>query len=91
MLVIVGVSHHVMTRIRHSTDCAQAIAFLAGYITNNITNTLWFGLGGTALTFFVVVPPWPFFNKHPLNWLPARKGAVNTSGYNIVVDGKKVQ
>ncbi|GAM83249.1 hypothetical protein ANO11243_012350 [Dothideomycetidae sp. 11243] len=72
------------------------IAFIAGYITQNITYTLWLGLAGTALTFVAIVPPWPFFNKHPVSWLPARKARAGgqrtvTGGYDIVVDGKKVQ
>ncbi|KAK4760487.1 hypothetical protein SAY87_005380 [Trapa incisa] len=25
--------------------------------------------GGAALTTLVTVPNWPFFNRHPLNWL----------------------
>jgi len=66
------------------------LAFLIGFITQNIVYTLWIGLGGTALTFVVVVPPWPFFNRNPVPWLPARSGSV-TGSYDITVDGKKVQ
>lgn len=68
------------------------MAFLAGYITQNIYNTLYVGLGGTALTFLVVVPPWPFFNQQPQPWLPARTGpAAMVSGITVEVDGKRVQ
>ncbi|GAB7343783.1 hypothetical protein MBLNU457_1757t1 [Dothideomycetes sp. NU457] len=63
-------------------------AFIIGFITQNITYTLWTGLGGTAITFLVVVPPWPFFNSNPVRWLPAKKGSSN---YDITVDGKKVE
>ncbi|PNS17587.1 hypothetical protein CAC42_8130 [Sphaceloma murrayae] len=66
------------------------VAFLVGYITQNITYTLWIGLAGTALTFLVVVPPWPFFNRHPVKWLPSTKASGGTN-FNIVVDGRKVQ
>jgi len=65
------------------------IAFFLGFITQDITLTLWVGLAGTALTFLVVVPPWPFFNKYPEQWLPPR-GAVSTAGISIDVDGQKV-
>ncbi|KAJ9628510.1 hypothetical protein H2203_002410 [Taxawa tesnikishii (nom. ined.)] len=44
---------------------AGFLAFIIGYVTQNIHNTLWIGLGGTAFTFLVVVPPWPFFNRNP--------------------------
>ncbi|KAF2457153.1 microsomal signal peptidase 12 kDa subunit-domain-containing protein [Lineolata rhizophorae] len=62
-------------------------AFLVGYVTQDIYQTLRIGLGGTALTFLLVVPPWPFFNSHSVNWLPPR-GSV--AGFDIEVDGKKV-
>ncbi|KAI9813754.1 MAG: hypothetical protein M1827_003544 [Pycnora praestabilis] len=66
---------------------AGAIAFIVGYTLQNIYLSLYIGLGGTALTFLVVVPPWPYFNKTPVNWLPA---ATTASGIGIEVDGKKV-
>jgi hypothetical protein len=44
-----------------------------------------------------VVPQWPFYNKKPENWLPARvpkAGAavrnVDLGGVQIEVDGKRV-
>jgi len=65
----------------------QIIAFLAGYLAQDIRLTLYVGLVGTALTFVAVVPPWPFYNKNPEAWLPPHSA---TSGYNIEVDGHKV-
>lgn len=65
----------------------QIMAFLAGYITQDITLAVYIGLAGTVLTFVVIVPPWPFFNKNPEGWLPAQNG---TSGITIDVDGEKV-
>ena len=53
--------------------------------------TLWVGLLGTGITFFIVVPPWPAFNEAPEKWLPAKEGgnaAVSIAG--IQVDGKKI-
>ncbi|KAF2170901.1 hypothetical protein M409DRAFT_63931 [Zasmidium cellare ATCC 36951] len=69
---------------------AGAIAFLVGFATQNIYQTLYIGLGGTALTFLIVVPPWPFFNKHPQPFLPARTTNSALQGISIEVDGKKV-
>jgi len=66
---------------------AGIIAFLAGYLAQDIRLTLYVGLVGTALTFVAVVPPWPFYNKNPEAWLPPHSA---TSGYNIEVDGHKV-
>lgn len=71
----------------------QIIAFLIGYFTQDIRLSLIVGLAGTALTFIVVVPPWPFFNKNPEGWLPARHSTTathTTPNYNIDVDGLKV-
>ncbi|ETS75664.1 hypothetical protein PFICI_12608 [Pestalotiopsis fici W106-1] len=66
-----------------------AISFIVGFITQNITLALKIGLAGTALTFLVVVPPWPFFNKHPVKWLPVGGGnAAPLAHQNIVVDEK---
>ncbi|TKA77230.1 hypothetical protein B0A49_00771 [Cryomyces minteri] len=62
-------------------------AFLAGYIAQNIHYTLYLGLAGTALTFLAIVPPWPFFNRNPVAWLPAQNGL---GAIGIEVDGKKV-
>lgn len=54
---------------------------------------LWVGLAGTAFTAFVVVPPWPFFNRNPEKWLgsKARTAAKVPGGASgIIVDGVKV-
>lgn len=67
---------------------AQLLAFLAGFITQNIHYTLYIGLGGTALAFVAVVPPWPFYNKHPAPFLPAKSGRGSYGA--IEVDGQKV-
>lgn len=74
----------------------SVIAFIIGFTTQDIYKTLYIGLGGTALTFLLVVPQWPFYNKKPENWLPARvpKASaarnVDLGGVQIEVDGKRV-
>ncbi|KAL2848474.1 microsomal signal peptidase 12 kDa subunit-domain-containing protein [Aspergillus pseudoustus] len=64
------------------------IAFLVGYIFQDLHLTLWTGLAGTALTGFVVIPPWPFYNKQPENWLIPLPGGAGGPG--VMVDGVKV-
>ncbi|KAL1793440.1 hypothetical protein ACET3X_008422 [Alternaria dauci] len=66
---------------------AGIIAFIVGYLQQDIRLTLYIGLAGSALTFLVVVPPWPFYNKNPEDWLPPYNSA---SQYNIDVDGQKI-
>ncbi|MCJ1345695.1 hypothetical protein MMC31_003904 [Peltigera leucophlebia] len=63
------------------------LAFIIGFIEQNIYITLWVGLAGTAFTFFVVVPPWSPYNTHPETWLPSKAGL---RAAVIEVDGKKI-
>ncbi|KAH7321550.1 microsomal signal peptidase 12 kDa subunit-domain-containing protein [Rhexocercosporidium sp. MPI-PUGE-AT-0058] len=65
-----------------------AIAFITGYFQQDIKRALLIGLGGTAATFLLVVPPWPFFNRHPVKWLPV--GGKEPKSQGIVVDGHVV-
>ena len=66
----------------------QIIAFVSGLILQNIHVTLWVGLAGTALTFLIVVPPYPFYNRNQLRWLPG--GGISGSLAGVEVDGRKV-
>ncbi|KAI1000051.1 hypothetical protein K3495_g8148 [Podosphaera aphanis] len=50
---------------------AGALSFVVGFILQDIVGALYIGLGVTGLTFFLVVPPWPFYRRHPVNWLPS--------------------
>ncbi|KAF7514295.1 hypothetical protein GJ744_000065 [Endocarpon pusillum] len=66
-----------------------AVAFVVGYLEQDIYLTLWIGLAGSVMTVLAVVPPWPAFNQHPEHWL--RSGTPGMSKADIVVAGKKVQ
>ena len=73
------------------------LAVIVGFTSQDIYKTLYIGLGGTALTFLLVVPQWPFYNRKPENWLPARVQKASSSarnvdlgGVQIEVDGKRV-
>jgi len=66
----------------------QGISFVVGYIKQDIKLALYLGLGGTALIFAIIVPPWPFLNRRPLKWLPVAGKEDFSQG--IVVDGKIV-
>ncbi|KAM7199831.1 Microsomal signal peptidase 12 kDa subunit (SPC12) domain containing protein [Rhypophila sp. PSN 637] len=67
-----------------------AIAFIVGYILQDIKLALLIALGGTALTFVVVIPPWPFYNRNPVKWLPVGGGAAAAIPQNIVVNEKSL-
>ncbi|KAH6850245.1 microsomal signal peptidase 12 kDa subunit-domain-containing protein [Chaetomium sp. MPI-CAGE-AT-0009] len=62
-----------------------AIAFFVGYFLQDIKLAVYVGLLGTAAVFVLVVPPWPFFNRNPVKWLPV--GGV-TPPTNLVIDDK---
>ncbi len=44
--------------------------FLAGYALGSFALMVYINAAGLALTLLLVVPDWPLFNRHPLNWLP---------------------
>ncbi|KAK4123874.1 SPC12-domain-containing protein [Parathielavia appendiculata] len=60
-----------------------AIAFFVGYFLQDIKLAVYIGLIGTAAVFVLVVPPWPFYNRHPVKWLPV--GGV-TPPANLVIN-----
>ncbi|MCJ1458598.1 hypothetical protein MMC28_008971 [Mycoblastus sanguinarius] len=63
------------------------LAVTSGFIQQNIYVTLWLGLGGAAIAFLVVVPPFPFYNQSPENWLPS---GTAMAGSGIEIDGRKI-
>ncbi|KAI0115831.1 microsomal signal peptidase 12 kDa subunit-domain-containing protein [Nemania sp. FL0031] len=65
-----------------------AVSFLVGFFLQDISLALKIGLGGTALTFLVIVPPWPFFNQHPVKWLPVGGSSIPGGHQNIIIDEK---
>ncbi|KAH8821580.1 microsomal signal peptidase 12 kDa subunit-domain-containing protein [Xylogone sp. PMI_703] len=65
-----------------------AVSFIVGFLLQDIKLALYIGLGGTALTLLIIVPPWPFFNRHPVRWLPV--AGSEPQSYGITVDGKTV-
>ncbi|ROV90297.1 hypothetical protein VSDG_08128 [Cytospora chrysosperma] len=68
-----------------------AIAFLVGYVLQDIKLAVYIGLGGTALTFAAIIPPWPFYNKNPVRWLPVGGGAAVSVPHNLVIDEKAIR
>lgn len=77
--------HH---RLTNACD-VQLISFIVGYVLQDIKLAVFIALGGTALTFLIVVPAWPFFNKNPVKWLPVRSATYSVP-QNLVIDEKSV-
>lgn len=74
LLILVGVrnitTHHTIESYMLILT-AQALAFIIGYLLQDIKLSLFGGLGGVALVFVAVVPAWPFYNKNRVKWLSA--------------------
>ncbi|KUI64947.1 putative signal peptidase complex subunit 1 [Cytospora mali] len=69
-----------------------AISFLVGYFLQDIKLAVYIALGGTALTFVAIIPPWPFYNKNPVKWLPVGGGATAAPvPHNLVIDEKAIR
>lgn len=45
------------------------VAFVTGYALGSFQTMLLTYAGGVVLTTLITVPNWPFYNRHPLNWL----------------------
>ncbi|CAI9761700.1 unnamed protein product [Fraxinus pennsylvanica] len=45
------------------------LAFITGYVLGSFQTMLLIYAAGVILTSLIMVPNWPFFNRHPLNWL----------------------
>ncbi|KAK2070143.1 hypothetical protein P8C59_004667 [Phyllachora maydis] len=78
----------VDTIVNVALSVVGAAAFIIGYALQDIKLAVLIALGGTALTFFVVVPPWPFYKKHPLKWLPVGGGSSSDVPHKLVIDEK---
>ncbi|RKF56088.1 Signal peptidase complex subunit 1, partial [Erysiphe neolycopersici] len=63
------------------------ISFTIGFVLQDIIRTLYIGLGGSALVFLLTIPPWPFYKRHPITWLPVRAfdNQVNSSSIGKVI------
>jgi hypothetical protein len=57
------------------SNLAQVVSFIVGFATENVYYALYVGLAGLVVTLLAVVPPWPFYNRDPVQWLPASRGA----------------
>ncbi|KAL5604675.1 hypothetical protein BROUX41_001974 [Berkeleyomyces rouxiae] len=50
------------------------LAFIYGYVYQDIRAALFIVLGGAIVTLLLVVPPWPMYKRNPVKWLPAGTG-----------------
>ncbi|KAJ9150846.1 hypothetical protein NKR23_g3571 [Pleurostoma richardsiae] len=67
------------------------ISFVAGYVLEDIRLAVYIGLGGAALVLTLVVPPWPWYNRHPLSWLSVSGKLSSTVPRGLVHDEKTIR
>lgn len=47
----------------------QLVGFVAGYAKADFGVTFYVWAAGFALALLVAVPPWPWYRRHPVQWL----------------------
>ncbi|RIA89237.1 microsomal signal peptidase 12 kDa subunit-domain-containing protein [Glomus cerebriforme] len=47
------------------------IGFVVGFLLQNLLLTFQIFGGGIFITALIVLPPWSFYNQHPIQWLPS--------------------
>uniref|UniRef100_A0A0C9RQP8 Signal peptidase complex subunit 1 n=1 Tax=Wollemia nobilis TaxID=56998 RepID=A0A0C9RQP8_9CONI len=52
-------------------------AFLTGYFISSFKNMLIIYAAGVVITLLTTVPNWPFFNRHPLQWLDPKETEIH--------------
>ena len=45
------------------------IAWLYGYYLNDFEKTFYGWAAGLGLSLIICIPDWPFYNRHPVEWL----------------------
>lgn len=68
---------------------AAVVAFVVGYVTSSFRTTMLIYAGGVVLTTLITVPNWPFFNRHPLNWLDPGEAEKHPKPQVVVVTSSK--
>ena len=65
------------------------VGFIWGFYIQRLSATVFIVLGGFALSCLIVLPPWPFFRKHALEWqAPIVKPAPGTKPKDSKKKGK---
>lgn len=68
---------------------AAAVSFVAGYFLSSFRTMMLLYLAGTAVTFLATAIDWPFYNRHPLQWLPPAPKPSKDSA--LPLGGKEVE
>ncbi|KAK8265338.1 hypothetical protein V6Z11_D12G171400 [Gossypium hirsutum] len=64
-------------------------AFVAGYVLGSFQMMVLVYAGSVTLTGLITIPNWPFFNRHPLNWLDPSEAEKHPKPQVTVISKKK--
>lgn len=65
------------------------VAFITGYVLGSFRTMLLTYAGGVVLTSLITIPNWPFFNRHPLQWLDPSEAEKHPKPQPVVSGPKK--
>ena len=65
------------------------VGFVAGYIRGEFQITFLFLATGGGISAVVCLPDWPWWNRHPLEWLPAEEEEEEQEAEKKKKKGKK--
>ncbi|XP_074310017.1 signal peptidase complex subunit 1-like [Silene latifolia] len=68
---------------------SAAAAFLTGYVLASFQMMIIIYVSGVVLTAFMIIPNWPWFNRHPLNWLDSADAERYPKPQSAAVSSKK--
>ncbi|KAL7077855.1 hypothetical protein ACQ4LE_003373 [Meloidogyne hapla] len=68
------------------------LGFIAGYMVQQLSVTIYTVGIGFFISCLVVLPPWPFYRRNPLNWQPnPHKGQKGSSSSGNNKNAKKTR
>lgn len=68
---------------------SAVVAFVTGYVLGSFRLMVLIYAGGVVLTSLIIVPNWPWFNRHPLNWLDPTEAGKHPKPQPAVNSGNK--
>ncbi|KAG4101136.1 microsomal signal peptidase 12 kDa subunit [Neocallimastix lanati (nom. inval.)] len=48
------------------------VSFIVGFIMQSVKISCYIMLAGIIVTALVILPPWPFYSKNPIKFLPVK-------------------
>ncbi|KAJ1659574.1 hypothetical protein IWQ61_001371 [Dispira simplex] len=66
------------------------LAFAVGYTLQSFEILLLVFGGGVVLTLLAVLPPWPMYNRHPVQWLKSTSTSTSSSTPSTTASQKEI-